>query len=261
MIIVDSHCHLNFDDFKDDFDDVVKRAHENDVKIMLTICTKITEFDEIYNISKNHGNIYCSVGIHPCEVSTQPIITADILLEKLNIDKLKIKGFGETGLDYYHNKGIDKDLQISSFIEHIKAARIANLPVIVHCRDAEEDVISVIESEMKNGSFKFIIHCFTGTKWFHDKAIELGGYISVSGIVTFKNAVELQKVIASTPIEKMLVETDSPYLAPVPYRGKRNEPAYTRNTLQFVADMKSINIKEAARITTENFALITGIKI
>jgi TatD DNase family protein len=250
MRIVDSHCHLDFDVFKEDFPLVLQRAEEADVTVMQTICTKISQFEEIKKIAEKYDNIYCSVGIHPNEVEKEEHATAERLVQYANHPK--VIGLGETGLDYYYENSA-RDLQIKAFKEHIKASRITGIPLIVHTRSADQDTVAIISEEMKIGGFTGLIHCFTSSRELAHSMLELGFYISISGIVTFKNATELQQIIKALPLEKLLVETDSPYLAPVPKRGKRNEPAYTKFVVEFLADMFNKTPAYIAQVTTENF--------
>lgn len=249
-MLVDSHCHLDFPEFKEDFDAVLNRADELDVKVLQTICTKMKDFPEIHAIAQAHENIWCSVGVHPNEAHHHPDITAEELLR--HAQEPKVIGIGETGLDYYRGDE-HRDVQIRAFREHIKAARETGLPLIVHTRDADEDTIAIMQEEMGKGDFTGLIHCFTTSLWLAQEAIKLGFYISISGIVTFKNARELQASVRELPLEKLLVETDAPYLAPVPNRGKRNEPGFTRHTAEFLAELKGVSYDEVARITTDNF--------
>ncbi|MEQ9115539.1 MAG: TatD family hydrolase [Rickettsiales bacterium] len=249
MYIVDSHCHLNFPQFKDYLDDVINRALENDVKLMQTICTKLSEFDDIHLIAKKYKNIYCSVGVHPHEVEKE-FSEIDQLLHLAK--KEKVIGIGETGLDYYYEYS-DREKQKQSFIKHIEVARELAMPIIIHTREADEDTISILTDEMKKGEFPGLIHCFTSSQRLADAVIEMGLSISVSGILTFKNATKIQDVIKKIPMNRLLVETDAPFLAPVPFRGKTCEPAYTKNTLEFLADLKNISVEECAEKTTENF--------
>lgn len=249
-MLVDSHCHLDFPDFSDDIEQVIENAHAHDIKIMQTICTKMTEFPKVRAVAEAHDNIYCSVGIHPHEVETQPETSAETLIEHSKHEK--VIGIGETGLDYFYEHS-PRDLQKTSFRQHIIAARDTNLPLIVHTRDADEDTIEIMEEEHANGVYPALIHCFSSTKWLAYRALEMGHYISISGIVTFKKATDLQEIVKELPLERLLVETDAPYLAPVPKRGKRNEPAFTKYTAEFVAQLKGISYEEVARVTTENF--------
>jgi TatD DNase family protein len=250
MLIVDSHCHLNFSDFAEDFSEVLSRAEEAEVGILQTICTRMSEFEEIYQIAHQHDSIYCSVGVHPCNVQEAPLVSVEELVTAAQ--KPKVIGIGETGLDYFHSTDHIL-LQQESFRIHIEASRQTGLPVIIHCRDAEEDTVAILKEEKAKGDFPALIHCFTGTQWLADQVLALGLSISLSGILTFKNAKEIQSVAKSIPMDRILVETDAPYLAPMPHRGKRNEPAFTRHTCEFLANLKGVSLQEAAQQTTENF--------
>ncbi len=253
--IVDSHCHLDLlekQGFK--LEEIIRNSLDNRVKILQTVCTKITEIENIINYTKKYDFVYGSVGIHPCYVAQQPkIYSAD--LKKICDDNLKIIGIGETGLDYYHDKS-HVDLQKKSFVEHINVSRETNLPLIIHSRDADLDMIEILESEHKNGKFPALLHCFSSSKQLAHKALDLGVYISISGIITFKNAVELQEIVKNIPLEFLLLETDSPYLAPIPHRGTINQPAYTRHVAEFVANLKNLSFSEVENQTTENFLKI-----
>jgi TatD DNase family protein len=254
-MLVDSHCHLNFPDFKDQVADVIKRAVANDVGYMQTICTKLGEFPQILTIAEQYDNIWCSVGVHPNNVENEPLTTASELIKLAS--NQKVIGLGETGLDYYYERS-PREKQQQSFIEHIKASQATGLPVIVHTRSANEDTIDILRDEYAKAKFPGLIHCFSTGAALAYAAIELGMYISISGIVTFKKATELQDIVKDLPLESILVETDAPYLAPMPYRGKTNEPAYTRNTAQFIADLKGISYEEVAEVTTRNFFGLFG---
>ena len=250
MLIVDSHCHLNFPDFSEDFEAVVSAAHAADVRLLQTICTRMSEFEEIHQIAMGHDSIYCSVGVHPCNVHEAPLVTVDELVAAAA--KPKVIGLGETGLDYFHSTE-HVEMQKESFRIHLEASRQTGLPVIIHCRDAEEDTVEILKQEKAKGDFKALIHCFTGTQWLADEVLKLGLSISLSGILTFKNAKEIQAVAKGLPLDRVLVETDAPYLAPMPHRGKRNEPAYTRHTCEYLAQLKEVPLEEAAAQTTDNF--------
>ncbi len=217
---------------------------------MQTICTEMAEFDEVYAISEENEGVFCSVGVHPNDSGKQDVVTAAGLIAKTS--KKKVIGIGETGLDYHYEYS-DREFQKRSFLEHIIAARETGLPLIIHTREAEEDTIKILNDEISKGNFKFLIHCFTSTKQLADEAIKLGGYISLSGIITFKNAQSIRDALTDVPLDRILVETDSPYLAPIPYRGKRNEPSYVVQVNKALAQLKSISEEECARITTENF--------
>lgn len=249
-MIIDSHCHLNFPDFKDDLDDIVARAKGAGVGVMQTICTEMAEFEAVYAIAEKYDGIYCSVGVHPNDSGKQEIVTAQELIERTS--RKKVIGIGETGLDYHYEYS-DREYQKRSFLEHIKAAQATGLPLIVHTRNADDDTMEIISSEISKVSFKFLIHCFTSSKQLAEKAVELGGYISLSGIITFKNATAIREAITNVPLDRLLIETDSPYLAPMPHRGKRNEPSFVVQVNKALANIKNISEEESAKITTENF--------
>lgn len=249
-IIVDSHCHLDMEQFKDEVDQIVERAAENHVKFMQTICTRISNFPNILAIAKRYDNVCCSVGVHPCEVEIDNIVSVKELVQFAQ--NQEVVGLGETGLDYYH-PGFNKEAQKQSFLNHIEASRQTGLPVIIHCRDAEKDCLTYLKEEKAKGDFKALIHCFTGSQTFAKSVLEIGLYISMSGIVTFKNATDLQNIAKIIPLDRLLVETDAPYLAPMPYRGKRNEPGYTKYTCDFIAHLKGLIPEDVSSATTKNF--------
>ena len=250
-MIADSHCHLDFPNLFEQLDDVVKRAEHNQVKYFLTICTTLESFEKIKIILKKYKNIYGTFGIHPHETKKHKNIDSKFIYN-LKKQYNKIIGVGETGLDFYYNHS-DKKIQKKSFIEHISAASQLNIPVIVHSRNAEKDTYEIIKSETKNSNLKFLIHCFTGSKDFAKKLIDINCYISVSGIITFKNSTELTDTVSSIPIENLLVETDSPYLTPIPYRGKSNEPSYIVYTVEKLSQIKKVSKEYVINITTNNF--------
>ncbi len=254
-MLIDSHCHLNFPDFKDDLQDVIARAHENGISVMQTICTKMSEADEVLAIAEAHEHIYCSVGVHPHEADKTPLVEVEELIKRTKHPK--VIGIGETGLDYYYEHS-KRDAQQESFRRHITAARKTGLPIIIHTRDADTDTIAIMEDEMAKGSFKALIHCFTSTPELAEAMLALGAYISISGIITFNSAKTLQATVATLPLERLLIETDAPYLAPVPNRGKRNEPAFTRHTAEKVAELQGVSFEECAQVTTENFFALFG---
>jgi TatD DNase family protein len=249
-MLVDSHCHLNFPDFKDDLDGVITRAREAGVGVMQTICTEMAEFDEVHAIAKRYPGIYCSVGVHPNDSGQAEIARAEELIAKTSYPE--VIGIGETGLDYHYER-TDREMQKKSFLEHIKAARETNLPLIVHTRDADEDTVGILTSEMAKGKFKGLIHCFTSSKYLAEEVIKLGFYISLSGIISFKNAQSIRDAIIDVPMDRLMVETDAPYLAPMPHRGKRNEPSFVIHTNRMLAQIKGISEEECAKITTANF--------
>ena len=249
-MLVDSHCHLDFPDFAEDLDQLVDRAHANDVGVMLTIGTLTGAFDKVAGIAERFEDIWCSVGVHPHEAATEPDVDAERLIELARHPK--VVGIGETGLDYYYDNS-PRARQRESFRVHIQAARKTGLPLIVHSRDADEDTASILEDEMTKGAFGGVIHCFTAEQGLAERALALGFHISFSGIVTFKNADDLRAVAKTVPLDRLLVETDAPYLAPVPNRGKRNEPEFVRHTAAVVAELKDVSLDEFAAATTANF--------
>ena len=249
-MIIDSHCHLNMKDFTPDLSDIIKNAKNNDINGMLTISTKIEEFKNISNIAKNNKNIWYSLGIHPHNVNNNYKDLQSAIAE-FKSDK-KFIGIGETGLDYFYENS-SKKLQIESFINHIELSRSTDLPIIIHTRDADKDTISILKDEYKKKPFNGLIHCFTATEELANEVLKLGFFISISGIITFKNAKVLRDIVKKIPLERLLVETDAPYLSPEPMRGKRNEPAHVIHTANYLADMLNINPKELYEKTTNNF--------
>lgn len=252
---VDSHCHLDYDVFDSDRDAMMLRAKEAGIDYMLTISTELHKMPDVLRVADSAPHIFATAGIHPHHALEAP----DDTLEQLHdyAKNPKIIGFGETGLDYYYNK-TGFDVQEKIFRHHIEVARIYDLPVIVHTRDAEDDTIRILTDEKKNGDFKILIHCFSGTDTLAKACLDLGAYLSISGIITFKNSGDLRDTVAKIPLNRILVETDSPYLAPIPYRGKRNEPAYTHYTLTTVAQLHHVDYATADKQTTDNFfALFT----
>ena len=250
-MIVDSHCHLDFSELFNQLEEVIHRAESNQVKCFLTICTTLESFERIKLIINKYKNIYGTFGIHPHETKKFTNVDSKFILD-LKKKYKKVIGIGETGLDFYYNYS-DKKIQIKSFIEHIHAASELNIPIIVHSRNAEIDTYEIIKSEIKNSNLKVLIHCFTGSKNFAKKLLDLNCYISLSGIITFKNSAELADTASYIPIEKLLVETDSPYLAPLPYRGKTNEPSYIIQTIEKLSKIKKISKESVIENTTKNF--------
>ena len=250
-MITDSHCHLDYPKLYDQLDDIVKRAEYNQVKYLLTICTTLKSFERIKLIITKYKNIYGTFGIHPHESEKYPQVDSKFILNIKNKHN-KIIGIGETGLDFYYNHS-EKEIQKKSFIEHISAASQLNIPIIVHSRNAEVDTYEILKSESKNSNLKVLIHCFTGSRDFAKKLIDLNFYISVSGIITFKKSIELADTVSSIPMENLLVETDSPYLAPLPYRGKDNEPSYIIHTVEKLSQIKKLPNESIVINTTNNF--------
>jgi len=248
--LVDSHCHLDYPQLSSDADGVMARARNAGVGHMLTIGTKITTFDGVLAMAERFDNVSCSVGIHPHEAGVEPAMDVEKLTAYATHPK--VVAFGETGLDFYyeHSPRADQD---RSFRAHIAAAREAKLPVIIHTRDADPETIATVTEEMERGAFTGVIHCFSSGAELAEKMLEYGLYISISGIVTFKKADALRDVVKTVPLDRLLVETDSPYLAPMPYRGKSNEPAYVTHTAAVVAELKGVSREALAAQTTENF--------
>ena len=255
-MIIDSHCHLEHELMFSNLSEVVKRALDNEVNFMLTISTTNKSYLHILEIIEKYKNIYGTYGIHPHETKNYKNLKKEEIIKKANLSK-KIIGIGETGLDYYYEHS-DPRTQKKIFLEHIKAAQALNLPLIVHTRSAEEDTYQILKAEKKFKDFKILIHCFTGSKEFAHKLIDLGCYISASGVVTFKKSKELSETFLSLPNDKILVETDSPYLSPEPLRGKPNEPSHIVHTVNFLANIKNVNPDNFAKTTTANFFKLFG---
>ena len=256
-MIIDSHCHLDYPELYNNLDHVVKRAEQNQIKYMLTICTTLDSFEKIKIIVKKYKNIFGTFAIHPHETNNFKQVNMNYILN-LKRNFKKIIGIGETGLDYYYNYS-DKNTQKKIFIEHIHSAIELKVPLIVHTRDAELDTFDILKNEKKNTDLKVLIHCFTGSKEFAKKLIDINCFISVSGIITFKKSTELTDAISSIPIENLLVETDSPYLAPVPYRGKPNEPSYIIHTVEKLSKIKNLSKEKVISYTTNNFIKLFNI--
>jgi len=249
-MLVDSHCHLDFPDFEEDMDAVLARAAEAGVGYMLTICTRLEKFSPILALAEAHDNMSCSVGVHPHNVAEGEEATVDGL--SAQTEHPKVIGIGETGLDFYYDHS-PRDLQERSFRTHIAAARRTGLPIIVHTRDADEDTVRILRDEYEKGPYPGLIHCFSAGPELAKAVLEMGFYISISGIITFKTAQALRETVSAVPVGRILVETDAPYLAPIPKRGQRNEPAYTAHTAARVAELKGLDEETFARQTTENF--------
>ncbi len=247
--MIDSHCHLDHEPLLSDLSNVIQRSKEVGIEKLLTISTSFDSFSRVKELIGRDEMIYGTIGIHPHESSTN-IITSKQIIECLN-DNSKIIGIGETGLDFYYNNS-EKDKQIASFKEHIKASIKTNIPLIVHSRDAEKETFDIL-NEYKNENLKILMHCFTGSKAFSEKLMTLNSFFSASGIITFKNALDLQDTFKSIPMENILIETDSPFLAPVPKRGKKNEPSFIDFTATKLAEIKNISKKELIEKTTNNF--------
>ncbi len=249
-MLIDSHCHLEYEGLVEDRAGVLVRARAAGVRGFLNISTRHSEWDRVIGTADSEADVWASVGIHPHEADAHADLGAAILLEAAA--RPKVIGIGETGLDYYYDKS-DRQVQQALFRTHIAVARETGLPLIVHTRDAEEDTAAIIASEMEKGAFPALIHCFTASADFARKMLELGLTISLSGIVTFKNAKDLQDVAKELPEDRLLVETDAPFLAPVPHRGRTCEPAFVADTTAFVAQLRGIAPERLHEVTTQNF--------
>ncbi|MXP14108.1 YchF/TatD family DNA exonuclease [Altererythrobacter confluentis] len=249
-MLIDSHCHLEYKGLVEDQQAVLERARAAGVKGFLNISTRQNEWDKVVATAEREPDVWASVGIHPHEADAH----ADLGEEALRAATAhpKVIAIGETGLDYYYDKS-DRNVQKDLFRMHIGIARETGLPLIIHTRDAEEDTADILASEMEKGAFPALIHCFTASTEFGQKVLDLGLTISISGIVTFKNAKELQEIATIIPQDRLLVETDSPFLAPVPHRGRPCEPAFVRNTAEFVAELRGEDLETLAEYTTRNF--------
>jgi TatD DNase family protein len=249
-MFVDSHCHLNYKGLIEDQDAVLARAAAAGVSAMLNISTRRREWDDIIATAQKAPNIWATIGIHPHEADDHADVDTALLVNASAHPK--VIGIGETGLDYYYDHS-GREQQRTSFRAHIAAARETGLPLIVHTRDAEEDTAQILHEEMGKGAFPGVIHCFTASQEFADIALKLGLFISISGIVTFKSAADLQATAARIPADRLLIETDSPFLAPVPHRGKSCEPAFVADTAQFLATLRGISVEDLAQQTRDNF--------
>ena len=255
-MIIDSHCHLTYEPMSITLDETIDRANRDGVKYLLTISTEDKSYDQILNIIKNYNCVYGTYGIHPHEAKNHQNLKCNDIIKKTNKSK-KIIGIGETGLDYYYNHSEKKE-QINSFLEHIYAAQESSLPIIVHTRSAEEDTLKILKEEKKKKDFNILIHCFTGSEKFAFDLLDLGAYISASGVVTFKKSQELAETFKKIPDNRILVETDAPYLAPTPLRGKTNEPSYIVHTVEFLSKLKNMPFNVFAERTTKNFFNLFG---
>ena len=249
-MLIDSHCHLDFPELATDEAGVLARARTAGVAGMLTIGTRLDQFERVRAIAERHGNVWCSVGVHPHEAKEEGQRTPERLIEATRHPK--VVGIGETGLDFYYEHS-PRDEQAESFRVHIDAARQTGLPLIVHTRDADAETGDMLEEEYAKGAFPGVIHCFSSGPEVARRALALGLYISISGIVTFKAAESLRSIVRDIPLERLLVETDSPYLAPVPHRGQSNQPAYVKHVAEEIARLRGIAFEEVAAATTGNF--------
>jgi TatD DNase family protein len=249
-MFTDSHCHLNYKGLVEDQAGVLARARAAGVEAMLNISTRSSEWDAVIGVAEREGDVWASVGIHPHEADAHPDVQTETLVERA--EHPRVVGIGESGLDFYYDHS-DRDRQRASFRAHIAASRETGLPIIVHTRDAEADTLHILEDEMGKGAYTGVIHCFTASADFARKALDFGLYISISGIVTFKNAKDLQETARAIPGDRLLIETDSPFLAPVPHRGRSCEPAFVADTARFLAALREEPVEALAERTGANF--------
>jgi TatD DNase family protein len=250
-MLVDSHCHLDFPDFAEDRAGVIARAEAAGVGLMVTISTRVRRFEQIREIIETHAQVFGSVGTHPHQAAEELDVTTEELVRLSQHPK--IVAIGEAGLDYHYDKS-PRNEQAQSFRAHIAAARETGLPLVIHARSADEDMIRILEEETGKGAFPAILHCFSSGAELARRGVELGLYVSFSGILTFRNSQDIRDIAATIPDDRLLVETDAPYLAPVPHRGTTNEPAYVANPARVLAEVRGWTLEETARRTTENFA-------
>ena len=249
-MLIDSHCHLDFDVLSNDLDGVLSRMGEAGVAGCVTISTRVRQFDKLKAIAEGHGNVWCSVGTHPHNAHEELEFSTEDLVRLA--EHPRCVAFGEAGLDYHYDNS-PRDAQATGFRRHIAAARETGLPLVIHTRSADEDTIAIIEEETEQGAFPFILHCFSSGAELARRGLALGGYVSFSGILTFKNAEEIREVAGFVPLDRLLVETDAPYLAPVPHRGRSNEPSFVRHTAERLAELRGMSLEEMADQTTANF--------
>ncbi|EJF85978.1 TatD family hydrolase [Candidatus Bartonella washoeensis] len=254
-MLIDTHCHLDFEDFAQDLDDVIQRALDANVKRMITISTHVRKLDKLLAITQAYDQVFCSVGTHPNNAQEEQNIKAESLI-KLSKNP-KIVAFGEAGLDYHYDYSSPKE-QKKVFQEHIIASRETQLPLIIHSRNADEDMKKILREQIKEGAFPFVLHCYSSGMQLARAGLEMGGYISFSGILTFKNALVIREIAKIVPHKHLLVETDAPFLAPVPHRGKTNEPSFVRYTAAILAETIGLSIEETAQITTQNAFRLFG---
>jgi TatD DNase family protein len=248
-MLIDTHCHLDFPDFEAERDDIVARAHAAGVKQMITISTRVKKFPTILAIAEKYPSVFCSVGTHPHNADEELDIPVAELVALSQHPR--VVAIGEAGLDYFYDNA-PRDAQQIGLTNHIAAARETGLPLVIHSRSADEDMAAILTAETGKGAFPFLLHCFSSGPELARIGVELGGYVSFSGILTFPKSEELREIAKTVPLERMLVETDAPYLAPKPFRGKRNEPAYVAHTATVLAETVGVSVEEIARITTEN---------
>ncbi|WP_104664052.1 TatD family hydrolase [Ensifer adhaerens] len=248
-MLIDTHCHLDFPDFEAERDAIVARAHEAGVEQMITISTRVKRFETILAIAEAYPNVFCSVGTHPHNADEELDITTEDLV-RLSAHP-KVVAIGEAGLDYFYDNA-PREAQVEGLRRHIAAARVTGLPLVIHSRSADEDMAAILTEETGKGAFPFLLHCFSSGPELARIGVELGGYVSFSGILTFPKSEELREIAKTVPHDRMIVETDAPYLAPKPFRGKRNEPAYVAHTAAVLAETIGVSTEEIATITTDN---------
>ena len=249
FMLIDSHCHLDFPDFADDLDEIISRAHNAGVGRMVTICTRVRHFPKVRALAERYENVFCSVGTHPNNAGEEMDVTSNQLIG--HAAHPKVVAIGEAGLDYHYGKS--KHAQASGLRIHIEASRVSGLPLVIHSRDADDDMIKTLTRETGEGAFPAILHCFSSGRQLAMCGVELGMYVSFSGILTFKSSDQLRAIASEIPMDRLLVETDAPYLAPTPHRGKRNEPSYVVNTAKVLAEVKGVNEQQIWAQTTQNF--------
>jgi TatD DNase family protein len=251
-MLVDHHCHLDFPELSADLDGLIERAGAADVRTLVTISTRIRRFERIRALTEHHPAIYGSIGTHPHYAHEELDIPVEEIV-RLAQSHPRIIAIGEAGLDYYYKDKAPREAQAEGFRRHIEAARRTGLPLVIHSRDADEDTAAILEAESRKGAFGFVLHCFTGGMELARRGVALGGYVSFSGVLTFKKSEALREIARSVPLDRLLVETDSPYLAPEPFRGKRNEPAHVVHTARTLAEVKGVPFEVLAEATTANF--------
>ena len=248
-MLIDSHCHLDFPDFVEERDAFVARARSAGIERMVTICTRVKRFDGVLAVANAYDDIYCSVGTHPHNADEELDVSVDDLVGLT--DHPKVVAIGEAGLDYYYDNA-PREAQATGFRRHIAAARQTGLPLVIHARAADDDIAAILEDESSKGAFPFILHCFSAGRRLAEVGIRLGGYVSFSGILTFKNSGDIRDIARDLPADRLLVETDAPYLAPVPHRGSRNEPSFVVHTAAVLAQTRGVSLEEIAERTTDN---------
>ena len=248
--LIDTHAHLDYPHLYDQIDDVLARADEAGIKQIISIGVKLSTADKPKQIAETYDNVWCSIGIHPHEAENEPL-ACDINAIRDAANHPKVVAIGEAGLDYFYDNA-PRQMQADSLRAQITVARELDLPIIIHSRDADDDMADILEDEYRKGAYKGVLHCFSSGAKLAERALAIGFYVSFSGIVTFKSAAEIQAVAMNVPDDRILVETDAPFLAPVPKRGQKNEPAYTRHTAEFLAELRGITLEALAETTTQN---------